>query len=290
MLNTAALTVFILLGQPAQDQYNTSLDFHLVHQFSTPIDGGGRIEMTRSGFDYRLNSKVTDDNDLQFRFQFQRDQWNFKGAGLADDDPWSEINTLDFSLQMKHKYSQTTQWFSGATIRSSFEDEIADGLVAGANIGFVHSSSRDFAFGLGIGVIEQELEDPRFFPIFILDWILSDALRLTTDLSTKFGSRTGVELIWEPRNDWTLGAGLSYEYSRFRLDDSGIAPNGAGEATAFPLTLRATWRVSPTFDLTVYGGLVFSGHLEVVNANKAIIRNRDYDTTGSIGILGQFKF
>ena len=119
---------------------------------------------------------------------------------------------------------------------------------------------------------------------------MSDALRLTTDLSTKFGSRTGVELVWTPRNDWTLGAGLSYEYSRFRLDGSGIASNGAGEATAFPLTLRATRRISPAFDITMYGGLVFSGHLDVIDSSRATIRNRDYDMTGSIGILGQLKF
>ena len=130
MLNTA-LTVFILLGQPAQEQYSSSLDFHLVHQFSTPIDGGGRVEMTRSGFDYRLNSKVTDDDDLQFRFQLQRDHWNFNGTGLGSDDPWGEINTLDFSVQLMHKYSHTTKWFTGAMLRSSFEDAIEDGVVLG---------------------------------------------------------------------------------------------------------------------------------------------------------------
>ena len=290
MLNAALLPILILLGQPAQEQYNSSLDFHLVHQFSTPINGGGRVEMTRSGFDYRLNSKVTDDDDLQFRFQLQRDHWNFKGAGLGADDPWGEINTLDFSVQLMHKYSHTTKWFSGALLRSSFEDAIEDGVVAGGNIGFVHSFSNDFTFGLGVGVIEQELEDVRFFPVVILEWTLSDAVRLTTDLSTNFGSRTGVELVWTPRNDWTLGAGLSYEYSRFRLDGSGIAPNGAGEATAFPLTLRATRRLSPAFDITLYGGFVFSGHLDVIDSTKQIIRNRDYDMTGSIGILGQLNF
>jgi hypothetical protein len=289
MLNTA-LTVFVILGQPAQEQYNTSLDFHLVHQFSTPIDGGGRVAVTRGGFDYRLNSKVTDDDDLQYRFQYQRDQWNFTGAGLGAEDPWDVINTLDLSVQLMHKYNHTTKWFAGAMLRSSFEDDIGDGLVAGGNVGFVHSFSNDFTFGLGIGVIEQELDDPRFFPLFVLEWTLSDAVRLTTDLSTRFGSRTGVELVWTPRNDWTLGAGLSYEYSRFRLDNSGIAPNGAGEATAFPLTLRATRRVSPTFDFTIYGGLVFSGHLDVIDSSRATIRNRDYDMTGSIGILGQIRF
>lgn len=289
MLNTA-LTVFVLLGQTAQEQYSATLDYHLVHQFNTPIDGGGRVGMSRGGFDYRLDSKITDDDDLQFRIQFQRDQWNFKGAGLGAEDPWSEINTLDFSVQLMHKYSQKTNWFAGCLLRSSFEDEFADGVVAGGNIGFVHSFTNEFTFGLGVGIIEQELKDHRYFPLFVLEWTLSDAVRLTSDLSTRFGSRTGVELVWTPRNDWTLGAGLSYEYSRFRLDGSGLAPNGAGEATSFPLTLRATRRVSPTFDITIYGGLVFSGHLDVINSTRQVIRSRDYDPTGSIGILGQIKF
>jgi len=289
MMNIA-LTVFILMGQTSQEQFSATLDFHLVHQFNTPIDGGGKVGVSRTGFEYRLNSAVTDDDDLQFRFQYQYDDWNFRGAGLGEEDPWDVVNTVDFSFQWMHRYSQTTKWFAGGLLRSSFEDELSDGVVAGGNIGAVHSFNSEFTFGLGVGVIEQELEDYRVFPLLILEWEISDALRLTSDLSTRFGSRTGVELVWTPRNDWTLGTSLSYEYSRFRLDGSGIAPNGAGEATAFPLTFRATRRISPTFDFTIYGGIVFSGHLEVTNSASQTIRNTDYDPAGTIGILGQIKF
>ena len=289
MLNTA-LTVLILLGQTSSEQYSATLDFHAVRQFTAPIDGGGRVGVSRGGFEYRLNSKVTDDDDLQFRFSFQQDQWNFRGAGLGAEDPWAEISTIDFSIQLMHQYSHTTKWFAGGLLRSSFEDEFADGVVAGGNVGFVHSFTNDFTLGLGVGLIEQELDDHRFFPLFVLEWKISDALRLTSDLSTRFGSRTGLELVWAPRNDWTLGAGLSFEYGRFRLDGGGTAPNGAGEATAIPLTLRATRRFSPTFDVTIYGGLAFSGHLNVINASRQVIHSRDYDLAGTIGILGQIKF
>ena len=48
--------------------------------------------------------------------------------------------------------------------------------------------------------------------------------------------------------------------------------------------------ISPVFDSTMYGGLVFSGHLDVIDSSRATIHNRDYDMTGSIGILGQLKF
>ena len=54
--------------------------------------------------------------------------------------------------------------------------------------------------------------------------------------------------------------------------------------------LAGTRRISPAFDITMYGGLVFSGHLDVIDSSRATIRNRDYDMTGSIGILGQLKF
>jgi len=113
---------------------------------------------------------------------------------------------------------------------------------------------------------------------------------LTSDISTRFGGRMGVELVWTPTKKWTLGAGYANSYNRFRLDDSGFAPNGAGEATSSPLTFRATYHSSPTFDITFLAGIVLDGRIEVIDQQKATIARQDYESAGAIGILGQIRF
>ena len=288
-----AITACILFVQTESKsaQYDTTLNFHYVHQFESPIDGGGDVEVNRAGMELRINNEMTDNDDLQFRIQYQKDDWDFSGpSGFGLMNPWGTINTVDFALQWTHRMSEQSQWFAGGILRSSYESSFSDGIVAGASVGAVHSFSDNFTFGAGVGIIQQELDDDRLFPLFIVEWKLSESLRLTSNLSTRFGSRTGVELEWAPRDDWSLGVGISYDYSRFRLDDSGIAPNGVGEATSWPLTLRATYHASPTFDLTFYGGIVFNGHFDLVNQSSQLMQSRDYDSAGTFGILGQIKF
>jgi hypothetical protein len=278
-------------NETATPTYNAKLDFHYVHQFEASIDNGGDVGLTSYGTEFRLDNKMTNSDDLQFRFQFQRDNWDFSGnSGLGQDNPWDSINTVDLALTWTHSYSNSTQWFIGGIGRTSYEQDAKDGTVFGGSVGFIHSFSSDFTLGFGAGVIEQELDDPRWFPVFVLDWQLGTNLKLSSDISTRFGGRTGVELIWDPNENWTVGAGYSYGYSRFRLDNSGIAPKGAGEVTSWPLTLRATYHASPTFDLTFLGGIVFNGQIEVVDQQKTVIERQDFESTGAIGIWGQIRF
>ena len=288
---TLALCVLSTQAETTTPKYNTKLDFHYVHQFESAIDNGGDVELTSYGSELRIDTKMTNSDDLQVRFQYQRDEWDFSGtSGLGLEDPWDTIDTIDLAFTWTHSYSKSSKIFLGGIARSSYEEDASSSTVYGGSIGFVHSFTSDFTLGLGVGVIEQILEDARLFPVFVLEWKLSENLRMTSDLSTRFGTRTGVELVWTPNSDWTLGAGISYSYSRFRLDFEDIAPNGAGETTAWPLSFRATYHASPSFDLTILGGSVFSGQLEITNQTRNVIERQEYESAGAVGVLAQIRF
>jgi len=292
MMNIAMMTCLMLLQTGEETPtYNTTLDFHYYNQFNSSITSGGDIEVTSLGAELRIDTSVTDDDELQYRFQYQRDDWNFGGTtGLGGNNPWDTVNTVDFALQWTHQYNNKTQWWVGGIVRASYEDNASMSPKAGANVGIAHSFTSDLTLGVGVGIIGQVHDDPRVFPLFVVEWQLSDNLRLTSDIATRFGSRTGLELVWAPRDDWTFGAGLSYSFSRFELDDTGLAPNGAGEATSMPLTFRATYVASPTFDITFLGGIVFGGELEVTNQSRNLIRSTKHENAGGIGILGRIRF
>lgn len=290
---SSTLIICALFSQAEQtaNNYNATLDFHYVHQFDASVDNGGKVGVNMFGLELRIDSEITDEDDLQFRFQYQRDSWEFSGTtGVGVSDPWESINTIDFATTWFHKYDDSTKLFVGGIAKMSYEDSASEDILLGGTVGVIHSYSSDLTLGIGLGILQQELDDARWFPVFVVNWKLSEELTLTSDISTRFGSRTGVELVWTPRNDWTLGAGVSYGYSRFRLDDSGFAPNGAGETTSLPLTFRATYHASPSFDFTFFGGIVYAGSLEVVNSAKVEVLNEDYDPAGAVGVFGRIRF
>jgi hypothetical protein len=284
-------TICILLGQTDAPAPKFTLDFHFAEQFDAPVNNGGEVGVTRYGFELRFDTTISDSDELKWQFEYQRDNWNFTGTkGMGVIDPWHSINTIDASATWFHKYSQKTSWFLGGLVKMSYEESASQSAVLGGTVGVIHSYSSDLTLGVGVGLIEQVLDDALIFPIFVVEWKLSDNFRLTSDISTRFYSRTGIELVWTPRKEWTLGAGISYSYDRFKLDNSGFAPNGAGEATSIPLTFRATYHASPTFDVTIFGGVVYGGALEITNQASIQIPSEDYDPAGTIGILAKIKF
>ncbi len=285
-----ACVLFSQSGEGAQ-AFNTKLDFHHFKQFESSVTSGGNVEASASGVELRLDTQITNDDNLLFDFQYQRTVWNFGGTtGLGGDDPWGTVNTIDFNIQWTHQYNDTSQWFAAALVRASYEDSASTDTNVGGSFGLIHSFSSDLTLGLGVGIIGETQADPLVFPIFIVEWKLSDTLRLRSALTARFAGRRGVELVWTPQDKWSFGVGLSYEYNRFKLDESGIAPNGAGETTSLPLTMRATYKASPTFDVTVLGGIVFGGHLEVTDQSRQLIRSTDYENAGVIGVFGQLRF
>jgi hypothetical protein len=289
----SVISIVFITTSTVADSFDSVLDLHASKQFDSSIDSGGNVGVSRYGAELRLNYHLTDEDDLQLRFQYQRDDWNFSGAtGLGNDDPWDLVTTTDIALQWTHQWKEKTQLFGGPIIKWS-EDSGAsqsNSKVFGGMFGIAHVYSDTLVLGGGVGFIETLGDDDRFFPIIVLDWKIKDRLTLRSDLMTRFGNRIGVELVWTPRDDWSLGAGLSYDYSRFRLDDVGIAPGGVGEATSLPLTLRASYHPSDNVDITIFGGVVFGGELSVYESTGLMMQTESYDSAGAVGILARIRF
>jgi hypothetical protein len=289
----SVISIVFITTTTVADSFDSVLDLHASKQFDSSIDSGGNVGVSRYGAELRLNYHLTDEDDLQLRFQYQRDDWNFSGTtGLGNDDPWDLVTTTDIALQWTHQWKEKTQLFGGPIIKWS-EDSGAsqsNSKVFGGMFGIAHVYSDTLVLGGGVGFIETLGDDDRFFPIIVLDWKIKDRLTLRSDLMTRFGNRIGVELVWTPRDDWSLGAGLSYDYSRFRLDDVGIAPGGVGEATSLPLTLRASYHPSDNVDITIFGGVVFGGELSVYESTGLMMQTESYDSAGAVGILARIRF
>jgi hypothetical protein len=109
----------------------------------------------------------------------------------------------------------------------------------------------DSTVGGGIGVLTQLEDDPLVFPVIIINWNFSEDWRVTSRLFGPAG-RQGAEVVWNFHKDWEAAFGAAYKDSRFRLDDSGVAPNGVGEETSIPVWLRLGYSFNQNITASIW--------------------------------------
>ena len=53
---------------------------------------------------------------------------------------------------------------------------------------------------------------------------------------------------------------MVYNQRRFRLDGSGVAPDGGGEDTSIPLRVRVGWNINQYISLQFLGGVALAAN------------------------------
>ena len=91
-------------------------------------------------------------------------------------------------------------------------------------------------------------------------------------------------------NTWEFIFGGRYEKTRFRLDDSGPAPNGIGQDKAFPLFALAEYAFDRDTRLSLIGGAEVGANMRLEDSNGRHISDSDLSTAPFIGAAFQMKF
>jgi hypothetical protein len=159
--------------------------------------------------------------------------------------------------------------------------------------GAVLSAARSFGpknrLGFGLGVYQQ-LEEVRAFPFLVVDWQLSERLRLNNPLPAGPTGPAGLELNYRASARWELGAGAAYRRVRFRLSEDGAFPGGIGEESGVITFLHAATRLGPTVSLDLYGGALLSGELSVEDRNGEALARHGFDSAPLLGATLRVRF
>ena len=137
--------------------------------------------------------------------------------------------------------------------------------------------------GLGLGVSSEIEDDAGVFPFVLLDWDVTDTVNLSTRGDGRAVDGPQSVIRWKAADGLTLGLGAGYESRRFRLDDSGAAPNGVGEEEAFPVFLSVTYGSPYAFEAFAFGGYKLAGELTMENSSGTTISSSDYDEVPFVG-------
>jgi opacity protein-like surface antigen len=273
-----------------------SVNGSYAYQFDADLDKGGDYSVQRANFQLSAASELTEVLRLSVSFGYNLNLYHFGGSTtfeseettilLTDPDnqnpdgtlistisvassPWKDIHIYSFNAMLTTDLSNDLSIFGGPIFQIARETgaDWSDSISGGGTVGATWHISDTLTIGGGIGVITELANPTKFFPVFVLDWQITDSLRLTNQTQSLVGKTVGIELIWNIAPKWELALGGAYEFRRFRLDDKDLAPRGVGEETVDSFWLRSGYRFNDHVSVDLYGGVSTSVALSINDSN-----------------------
>jgi hypothetical protein len=260
--------------------------------FETNIDGGGEIALTRVpleiGADWTISKQLT----ISAGMRYELDLYDFKGVSSLGADPWDDVHNLVLDARVVWALDQRTRIFGGPVVAWNRESgaDWGSAVTAGGLIGANYAFSRRLVVGAGVGFITLLEDDPFVYPLIILNWQITEKTYLTSRAGPAGVAATGLELAHRIDEHWEVGVGGRFEFRRFRLDSSGVAPDGVGEETNFPAWIRLSYRFAETFKLDFYAGMAFFGRLGTDDHQGNTIARTNYDPAPTVAVIGSLNF
>ena len=264
------------------------------HMFDADVDDGG--EFSRSSLGIRVDSRwrVAERAAVDFSFGYQWDSYDFSGSGtLTGLDPWDDVHNLAFRAILNWKLEDNLWLFGGPTVAMSAQDgaDYSNAVIAGGQFGVRWRTGEDFNIGIGVTAISQVDDDPWVLPLVFFNWDFQENWTLRAgafDIGSQGGP--GLEVAWRFAERWEASAGLMYEYSRFRLDDGGVAPKGVGQLESFGIYGKVAWVFNEQTRVWLTVGTPLAGNLRLENDDGRRITDEDFDPAPFIGLRAEFRF
>lgn len=281
------------LTDPPTAQTPFIVETGFARQGEADIDGGGSVAANR--FDAEVVGRVGLLEPLTWTNSifFGVNHYDFDGGGFAAGDPWETI--LDIRLISTLRYALNDRWgvYGGGVLLVAPETGADWGdSVTGGGLGGVDFRLHDGVFlSAGVAVISQLEDDVRVTPSVVMKWLPDDDWRVSVGaVPATGGAAAAGEIAYRVADPVEVGFGLLFSQRRFRLDDSGVAPDGVGEDSAMPLRLRVGWSVTERIALHFFGGVALAGEVELENSSGNRLRGEDYDPAAYFGVRFAGRF
>jgi hypothetical protein len=229
-----------------------------------PIGGGHHAGVTLS-YDY-----------TEYRFS--------SPAAFGSIAPWTNVHHV--GLAVPFFLGAPSQWTLLVIPSVDYFVEGNAGWSEAPAYGGVVAASKRFgpSLQLGLGVSGfRRLEEVSVIPFPLVDWRISDRLRLGNALGPGPTGGAGLELSYQLDAAWRLGVGGGYRSARFRLREGGPYPKGIGEERAIPAFAHVGRSFGRTFVMDIHAGALFGGTLRVEDSRGVELAEHDYNPAPFVG-------
>jgi len=258
-----------------------SLSFSPIYQFESDFSQGGSFSVQRYGFKFDTSTPVSNSLRAGISLGYEFEKFHFSGTtAFAGADPWSDIYRFSAGLPVSYRMTDSWSLFIAPQVEWYGESGVAtgrDALGYGAIFALSYRVSPGLTLGAGAGIFNR-MEETKGFPYIAIDWKITEELRLNNPFRTSPSGPAGLELSYRISDRWEIAAGGAYRSFRFRLDDSGVAPNGIGEVDSTVGYARLTYRMGRDFQFDLYGGAAFNGNVRIAGSNGNELGSDDFKT------------
>jgi long-subunit fatty acid transport protein len=258
-----------------------SFSFSPISQFESDFDHGGSFSVQRYAFNFDTSTPVTNSLRAGISLGYEFEKYDFFGTtAFAGADPWSDIHRFSAGLPVSYRMTDSWSIFVSPQVEwygESGVDNWDDAFGYGAVFAVSYRVNPAFTLGAGAGVFRRT-EETKGFPYIAVDWKITEGLRLSNPFLTSPSGPAGLELSYRISDRWEIAAGGAYRSYRFRLDDSGVAPNGVGEQESTVGYARLTYRMGRDLKLDLYGGAAFNGKMRINDRNGNELGSDDFET------------
>lgn len=253
-----------------------------VYTFDTDLDAGGGVSVHRYYVEGGLAYLFRPDRMVSFSAGYGQDDYRFSGTPAL----WGNIDSYRAGAFVRWGLDKTWSLFAAPSFRTyaeegaSHSDAWTGGLFAGAAYRF----SKKLTVGPALGIIGQLEDSPRYFPVLIIDWSITDRWSLGTGGGLGATQGPGLGLHYKATDKLKLSLSGRYESKRFRLDRSGVAPNGVGEDESVAVFGIFSYVISERASISAILGYDFGGKLRVEDENGGYVSSTDYKNAPTVGL------
>jgi len=288
----AASLIFSTSGARAQEAASYTAAITPVYQFDSDLDSGGNVGYAAVFTAFRGNWTLDSHSSLGVGLRFDAEDWRFNDIGtLGGVQPWDRLYRVGLSIPYSYTTDGGWRWTFSPTVEYSGESgaSVSDSLEYGALVSAARRFHTGLTLGLGVGVYDR-IDETRAFPFLVVDWRITDHLRLTNPLSAGPAGPAGLEISYTLGSGWEVGIAAAYRSFRFRLDENGPIPNGIGENQNVPLVARIGRKISDTLSFNFFVGATLAGSLRAEDQNGNRLYDEDRDPTALIGLSLAARF
>jgi hypothetical protein len=254
-------------------------------QGSADLSGGGGFEASGGMFRAGVDGPVSGGHRAGLTLTYEYTDYSFSSpAAFGHVAPWSDVHHLGLAVAVLLQLPSAWSLLVSPSFDFFMEDSAdwGDATTYGAVLAVSKRFGADLRLGFGVSAFDR-LEEVGVMPFPVVDWRITDQLRLTNPLDAGPTGGAGLELSYQLDGGWTIGAGGTFRSARFRLRDRGPFPNGIGEQRAVPAFVHAGRRFGQTFALDVYAGALLGGLLRVEDSGGGKLAEQDVDPAPFLG-------
>ena len=254
-------------------------------QFNTNLDSGGRFNWAGGIANATVTRQFTPQLSAGLGARYEYQSWNFSDpVAFGNAAPWKNLNAP--SVDVRFTYAWAPDLFINVvpTVAWTYESgaNTGDALTYGAVASVAKAFSPDLLLGLGVSAFRR-VDKTQALPFFIVNWKISDKLRINNPFQAGPAGGAGIELVYAPDDRWEFAEGVTYRSYRFRLASDNATPNGIGENSFIPLFLRVTRKLTKDARVDFYGAIVTGGKLKVDTESGGGLYSDNYKIGPALG-------